>query len=101
MGLFDVQGHAHAEPTFQFGSPLFDKVTVHLPNQKKLVIETVNNSKENKYIQSLSFNGKPLENAWLPRKELAAGGRLVFEMGPEPNKGWGVKTPPPSMSGQL
>ena len=101
MGLFDVQGHAHAEPTFQFGSPLFDKVTVHLPNQKKLVIETVNNSKENKYIQSLSFNGKPLENAWLPRKELAAGGRLVFEMGPEPNTGWGIKTPPPSMSGQL
>ena len=28
LGLFDVQGHSAAEPTFQFGSPLFEKVSL-------------------------------------------------------------------------
>jgi putative alpha-1,2-mannosidase len=99
MGIFDVQGHASAEPTFQFGSPLFGKVTIHLPGKKKLIIETKNNSAENHYIQSATFNGRAVDNAWMPRKQLASGGHLVFVMGPEPNTGWGVKTPPPSMTG--
>ncbi|MFZ1526063.1 MAG: GH92 family glycosyl hydrolase, partial [Saprospiraceae bacterium] len=28
MGLYDVQGHAAAKPTFQIGSPLFDKIEI-------------------------------------------------------------------------
>ncbi|NNG11377.1 MAG: glycoside hydrolase family 92 protein, partial [Arenibacter sp.] len=32
MGLFDVQGHTSANPTFQFGSPLFDRITIQLDN---------------------------------------------------------------------
>ena len=98
MGIFDVQGHAAANPTFQFGSPLFHKVTIDLPDGKSLVIETINNSKENKYVQSLKFNGKEVSDSWLPRSELAGGGHLIFTMGAEPNKKWGSKTPPPSMS---
>lgn len=98
MGIFDVQGHAAANPTFQFGSPLFRKVTIDLPDGKSLVIETINNSKENKYVQSLKFNGKEVSDSWLPRSELAGGGHLIFTMGAEPNKKWGSKTPPPSMS---
>ncbi|MEG0647986.1 MAG: GH92 family glycosyl hydrolase, partial [Bacteroides sp.] len=30
MGLFDVQGGTNSEPTMQIGSPLFDKITIHL-----------------------------------------------------------------------
>lgn len=30
MGLFDVQGGTNKVPTMQIGSPLFDKVTIHL-----------------------------------------------------------------------
>jgi predicted alpha-1,2-mannosidase len=100
LGIFDVQGHTAANPTFQFGSPLFRKVTLDLPNGKSLVIETINNSKDNKYVQSLKFNGKEITNSWMPRSELAAGGHLVFTMGAEPNTSWGVGTPPPSMSTQ-
>jgi len=33
LGLFDVLGHANAEPTFQFGSPLFEKVTIQLSEE--------------------------------------------------------------------
>ncbi len=102
LGLFDVQGHAAMNPTFQFGSPLFDKVTIQLdPNYysgKELVIETRNNLKENVYVQSVSFSGEKLENCWIDRSLLMKGGKLVFEMGAQPNTSWGVGTPPPSMS---
>ncbi|NEW81558.1 MAG: glycoside hydrolase family 92 protein [Mariniphaga sp.] len=104
MGLFDVQGHAGMNPTFQFGSPLFDKVTIQLDPKyysgKTLVLETKNNSKTNMYIQSASFNSEKVENCWIDRKKLTNGGTLIFEMGAQPNIAWGVKNLPPSMSDQ-
>ena len=102
LGLFDVQGHAAQDPTFQFGSPLFDKVTIQLNSDyysgKELVIQTRNNSGENIYIQSASFNGKPIEKCWIDRNELLKGGTLIFEMGKIPGRQWNQSTPPPSMS---
>ena len=102
MGLFDVQGHTAMDPTFQFGSPLFEKVTVQLNNDyysgKELVIETRNNSKSNMYVQFLTFNEESIENCWIDRSRLTEGGTLVFEMGEQPNKNWGVGTPPLSMT---
>ncbi|HDR50955.1 MAG TPA: glycoside hydrolase family 92 protein, partial [Mariniphaga anaerophila] len=100
LGLFDVQGHASAEPTFQFGSPLFEKVTIQLSKKPdhRLTIETKNNSQKNYYVQRLKFNGKTIENSWLEREKLMHGGKLVFEVDSIPNKNWGVKVPPPPMS---
>ena len=102
LGLFDVQGHTAANPTFQFGSPKFEKVTINLDptssSGKKLTIETRNNSKDNVYVQSLTFNGKSLDACWLDRNAMMQGGTLVFDMGKTPNTQWGVGTPPPSMS---
>jgi len=103
LGLFDVQGHTSAHPSFQFGSPMFKKVTIQLSHEAKtkLVIETINNSPENKYIKSVKFNGKPLNNCWIGRDKLEQGGTLQFVMGPEPNENWGVQTPPPSMKNEI
>ncbi len=100
LGLFDVQGHASANPTFQFGSPQFDKVTIQLSNnpEKKLIIETENNSQKNKYVQHVQFNGNTIENCWMNRAELMKGGTLKFALDSVPNKNWGIKTLPPSMS---
>jgi predicted alpha-1,2-mannosidase len=102
LGLFDVQGHAGLNPTFQFGSPLFDRVTIQLDptyySGKELVLETKNNSKENVYIQSASFRNEKIENCWIDRKRLTEGGTLIFEMGAQPNLNFGISTPPPSMS---
>jgi predicted alpha-1,2-mannosidase len=56
----------------------------------KFTIEARNNSKENKYVQSARLNGKPLEKPWFYHSELVAGGSLVLEMGPQPNKKWGI-----------
>jgi hypothetical protein len=71
------------------GSPIFDKVTIHLENGKKCVIEARNNSEENKYIQAASLNGEPLEQSFIMHSAIMNGGYYVFDMGAEPNRQWG------------
>lgn len=96
LGLFDVKGLTDARPIIELGSPLFDEAIITLGNGKTLSIQTKNNSVQNVYVQSASFDGKPLYNCWLYRDELMQGGKLVFTMGSQPNVGWGTKVPPPS-----
>lgn len=102
MGLFDVSGHAFSEPVFQLGSPLFDKITIKLNptyfKGKELIIKTVNNSSQNIYVQSASFNGELLEKFWVRRNRLMQGGALVLEMGPDPKQEKTSLIPAPSMS---
>jgi len=102
LGLFDVQGHASANPTFQFGSPKFQKVTIQLENDpnKKLHIETENNSSQNMFVQGVQFNEEEIENCWINRSDLMKGGNLKLKMDANPNKNWGIKSPPPSMSNE-
>jgi putative alpha-1,2-mannosidase len=94
LGLFDVKGFTDLKPIVQIGSPIFNRASVKLGNGKNLVIETVNNSSDNVYVQSASFNGKNLINCWLYREELMQGGKLEFVMGNQPNPNWGIVVPP-------
>ena len=98
LGLFDVQGHAAGRPTFQFGSPVFPKVTIAIGQNpgKSLVIETENNGPEHYYIREASFQGKSLDNCWIYRDQLIQGGVLHFVMDSLPNTTFGTQTPPPS-----
>jgi len=75
---------------YAIGSPLFDRVDLTMPGGKALTIIAENNSDENVYIQSVTFNGQPHEVTWLDREALQQGGTLTFVMGPEPNKQWGA-----------
>ena len=43
------------------------------------------------YIQSATWNDNPLDKVRIPFKEIVAGGKLVLEMGPEPNKNWVIQ----------
>ncbi len=85
-------------PVYVIGTPLSEKAVVHLPNGKKFTIRVINNSAQNKYIQSAKLNGKPLDKAWFTHDELMNGGELIFEMGPRPNKAWGTAEAPPSLN---
>lgn len=100
MGLFDVQGGACSEPTYQLGSPEFDEITVHLSkfNAKggKFRIITKGNSADAMYVQNATFNGKPLDRCWLYRDEVFNGGELVLQMGTEPSNVWNNSEPPVS-----
>lgn len=97
LGLFDVKGFTDSRPIVEIGSPLFDKAAIELGNGKKLVIQAKNNTTENVFVQSVQWNGKPLDNCWMYRDELMKGGILIFVMGNRPNMKWGVKIPPPSV----
>jgi len=97
MGFYTVDP---SSPNYVIGSPLFDEVTIHMGNGKDLIIEAKNNSDKNCYIQSATLNGQPCNKPWFSHADIAAGGKFIFEMGPEPNPNWGSATDaaPPSMS---
>lgn len=98
MGLFQTDGGTRAEPIYEIGSPLFEKIEIDLGNQynrgKTFVIEAKNASFNNKYVQSATLNGEELSNFWFPANKLLKGGKLELQMGPEPNKNWGIKELP-------
>jgi len=85
MGFFPLAG----SDRYFIGSPLFDEVTVHLP-EGDLVITADNNSAENIYVQSFELNGEPWDQTWFTHGQIADGGTLHFVMGPEPSD-WGTK----------
>ena len=72
-------------PTYDVGSPVFDKATIHLKNGKDLSILAHNNSHENKYVQSIRLNGKALNQVWFRHADIANGGTLEVTMGNVPN----------------
>ena len=104
MGIFEIRGGAAINPIYEIGSPIFDKITIKLNNEYYLadefIIETENNSSANRYIQSATLDGKPLNKSWFFHKELVDGGKLILQMGNEPNMDWGSdpSSLPPSMS---
>jgi predicted alpha-1,2-mannosidase len=104
MGVFSMRGGCDIEPVYEISSPIFDEIKIHLDENyypgNTFVIKTNNNSKENIYIQSASFNGKEFSKPWFFHKALVGGGTLTLEMGSEPNKKWGssYEDAPPSMS---
>lgn len=93
MGLFQMDGGCRVDPVYELGSPLLDRVVIHLNGDyypgDSFVIEAHNQSPENVYIQAATLNGEPLKQPWFPAKRLQAGGTLSLRMGPEPNKTWG------------
>lgn len=95
MGLFEMDGGTAVEPMVDIGSPIFDKIIIHLDNNyykgKTFIIETSNNSKDNYYIQSARLNGKPLTECRMKFKDIVDGGKLEFKMGKNPNKDWGIQ----------
>jgi predicted alpha-1,2-mannosidase len=77
-------------PVYTIGSPVFEKTSIELENGKKFTVLAQGASKVNKYIQSASMNGKPLDNPWFTHAQLMEGGVLELKMGAYPNKHWGV-----------
>ena len=66
------------------------KTTITLSEEKSFIIEAVNVSNENKYIQSAMLNGKIFNQTTISHLQIVAGGTLKFVMGSVPNKKWGL-----------
>ncbi len=96
IGLFDVQGCVGNEPALEITSPLFNKVTLHIPstdNKDKTTTFEIISSRTNAkdiYIQNARINETDWNKFQIPVSVFLKGGTLELELGPEPNKEWGT-----------
>jgi predicted alpha-1,2-mannosidase len=78
-------------PIYTIGSPLFEKSSIKLQNNRVFTVIAKGASTVNKYIQKAYFNGKEIETPFFTHKELINGGTLELIMASKPNKKWGTK----------
>jgi len=83
LGFYPV---CPATDEYVIGAPLFKKATLLLENGNKVVIEASGNCGDNKYVQSVSFNGKKYTQMWFSHQALMKGADIKFEMSLTPNK---------------
>lgn len=92
--IFGVMGFYPVTPAsgiYAIGAPQFPKLTLKFKvnNKPKIFTIVANNlSTENKYIQSVRLDGKPIDHPFISHASIVSGNKLVFEMGPQPNKNW-------------
>jgi len=87
MGFYQV---CPGKPVYSIGRPLFDRVVINLADNKSFTIVSKNNSEENKYIQSVTLNGKSLNTPFFSHQDIVSGGRLEIVMTDKPTK-WGMR----------
>jgi predicted alpha-1,2-mannosidase len=87
MGLYPFNP---ASTEYQIGSPIFQKSTINISEDKTFTIIAENTSDKNIYIQSATLNGTEFNRTNISHKEILQGGTLKFIMGPDPNKNWGI-----------
>jgi predicted alpha-1,2-mannosidase len=98
MGLYPV---TPGVPIYDLASPVFDRITIRLHNGKTFRIVCLDNSKDNKYIQAMRLNEKPLNQVWLRHADIVDGGTLELQMGSLPKTTLGTDPadlPPSAMS---
>jgi len=77
LGFYPV---CPASDEYAVGSPLFKHATIHLENGNDIVIEAPENSPENRYVGSMTFDGEELEKPCLKYSELKMGAKILFDM---------------------
>lgn len=103
LGLFPVAG----QNLFLVNAPAFATASLEIGGNEFL-IETAGHRETPiscetgtapapQFVQSATFNGKPLDGGYITGNELHGGGRLQLELGPEPSA-WATKARPPSVS---
>ncbi|TCN35352.1 glycosyl hydrolase family 92 [Kribbella orskensis] len=71
------------------GVPCCRKFELRRSNGVRLTVEAPGTSYANQYVQSLTLNGKPRAEPWLPESFITRGGRISARMGAAPSN-WGT-----------
>ena len=72
------------------GAPLFEKATLNLENGNTFTVQANRLSEKNKYIKSVTLNGKEHPFSYIQHHAIMQGGLLVFEMTDQPSD-WGTQ----------
>lgn len=76
---------------YTLGSPLFDKITLNFKNGNSLVLQSINNNEQNRYIYSMTIDGKKYTRNYITHTQLIKGGIIEYFLDNKPNKLRGVK----------
>ncbi|MBP1840058.1 GH92 family glycosyl hydrolase [Formosa algae] len=87
IGLYPMNP---ASTVYEIGSPIFEKATLSISEDKTFVIEAEHVSAQNIYIQSATLNGELFNQSSISHETIKHGGTLHFVMGDTPNKSWGI-----------
>lgn len=81
--MFSAMGFYPVDPVsgnYVFGAPQLPKIVLNLANGKTFTVIAENLSKENKYVESITFNGEPYTLNYITHEDILKGGTLVFKM---------------------
>jgi predicted alpha-1,2-mannosidase len=100
LGFYPV---TPASVEYAAGAPLFKHAEIDFENGKSVFINAPNNSPENRFVQSVTYNGKAYTKNYFNHFDLQNGGTINIEMGSKANKqrGAGVQDSPYSLSTSL
>ena len=87
MGFYPVVPGSNE---YAIGSPIFDKVKIHLNNGEDFTIEANSNSANNMYVSSAKLNGEAYQNTYFTHDDILSGSKIEYEMSGESNKEFGV-----------
>jgi predicted alpha-1,2-mannosidase len=79
--LFSALGFYPVNPgsdEYAIGSPMVDKATIQLGNGKTLTINTLNQGKENVYLEKVGMNGREVAGNTLKHGDIVNGGEITF-----------------------
>lgn len=82
--IFSVMGFYPLNPCggeFILGAPQLRETTLFLQNGKSFKVVADQLSRENKYVQSVKLNGKPVSDHRITYQDIMNGGELEFKMG--------------------
>jgi putative alpha-1,2-mannosidase len=82
MGFYPVNP---SNGIYVLGSPAVNNATILQRENKNFVVEAINNSEENIYIQKAEYNGKPYSKSWITNDMITGGGVLKLYMGNKPS----------------
>ncbi len=77
LGFYPV---APGSNEYQIGSPIINKAKLNVGNGNILNITVINQSEKNRYVKSVTINGKPIKGTTLNHADIMNGGDLVFVM---------------------
>lgn len=89
--VFSAMGFYPVDPIsgkYEIGTPMYPEMKMHLANGKTFTILAPAVSKENIYIQSVKFDGKPYDKSYITHEQIMNGSIFEFEMGNKPGKVW-------------
>lgn len=87
--IFSAMGFYPVDPiskSYVLGAPQIEEISIQLSNGKTFTMQAKGLSIENKYVQSVELNGKPINGFLIKHDDVMQGGTLIFTMTNKPVK---------------